>query len=161
MDARTNKNRLIETMRIERARWDMLLVQVDSDRMTVPGVAGKLSVKDIIADVVRQERWVASQLQQDAAGEPAPLEKPEELSAGRSVRELMEESRRAFEQIVRILMRLPAEEIFSPQSYEWTGGNAVGAVIPTYTVEHYRRYHDSIRRWMTKRRRRRSQARTA
>jgi hypothetical protein len=161
MDARTNKNRLIQTMRIERARWDMLLVQVDSDRMTLPGVAGKLSVKDIIAEVVRQERWVASQLQQDALGEPDVREEAQEVSATRSVRELMDESRRAFEQIVRILMRLPAEDIFSPQPFEWTGGNAVGAVIPSYTVEHYQRYYAPIRRWISKRRRRRSQARTA
>jgi hypothetical protein len=160
MDARRDKNRLIDTMRIERARWDMLLVQVDSDRMTLPGVAGKLSVRDIIADVAQHERWVANKLQLDALGEPVPEEEVEEGSTNGTVRELMDESRRAFEQIVRILMRLPAEEIFSPQSYEWTGGNAVGAVIPAYTVEHYQRYYAPIRRWMTKRRRRRSQSKT-
>lgn len=156
MDARRDKNRLIETMRIERARWDMLLVQVDSDRMTVPGVEGKLSVRDIIADVAQHERWVANKLKLDALGEPVDEEEGGAKSTNVSVRELMEESRRTFEQIVRILMRLPAEDIFSPQSYEWTGGAAVGAVIPAHTVEHYQRYYASIRRWMTKRRRRRS-----
>jgi len=148
-------------MRIERARWDMLLVQVDSTRMNVPGVEGKLSVRDIIADVAQHERWVANKLQLDALGEPVAEEEIEVRATSLSVRELMEESRRSFERIVRILMRLPAEEIFSPQPYEWTGGAAVGAVVPAYTVEHYQRYYAPIRRWMTKRRRRRSQANPA
>jgi hypothetical protein len=154
MDARADKNRLIETMRIERARWDMLLVQVDVSRMTVPGVEGRLSMRDIIADVVKQEKWVASRLRQDALGEPDTEEKVEVRNSSISVRELMDESRRAFEQIMRIVMGLPAEDLFRPQPYEWTGGNPVGTAIPAYIVEHYHRHYGPIRRWMTKRRRR-------
>ncbi len=88
-----------------------------------------------------------------------PVEqKPEERSHFLSGRELMDESRRTFEQIVRSLMRLPAEDIFMPQLYEWAGDIPVGTIIPTYTVEHYRRYDGPIRRWITKRRRRRSRS---
>ncbi|MEO8287925.1 MAG: ClbS/DfsB family four-helix bundle protein [Chloroflexota bacterium] len=165
MDARRDKNRLLETMRIERARWDMLLVQVDGDRMTVPGVDGQLSVRDILADVVRQEKWAASQLRLAAieASEAAAAQGQEDVDAeehslAKSVSELMDESRWAFEQIVRHLMRLPAEDIFSPLRYEWTAGHAVGAVIPTYTLEHYRKYDGPIRVWMRAKRRRRSRA---
>ena len=81
-------------------------------------------------------------------------EKVEERGSSISVRELMDESRRAFEQIMRIVMGLPAEDLFRPQPYEWTGGNPVGTAIPAYTVQHYQRYYGPIRRWMTKRRRR-------
>jgi hypothetical protein len=165
MDDRANKNKLINTLRIERARWDMLLVQVDSARMMVPGVEGHMSVRDIIADVVTQERWVANRLQlsDTYTGEPDAPEDEESEERGHSltVGELMAESRKAFEQIVRVLTRLPAEEIFDPQPYEWTGGNAVAAMVPVYTVEHYKRHYASIRSWMTKRRRRRSQARSS
>jgi Protein of unknown function (DUF1706) len=166
MDARANKNRLIETLRIERARWDMLLVQIDTSKMTVPGVEGHLSVRDIIADVVQQEKWVARNLRDEAMEqrskelEAQGLQEPpaEERGPVMSVGELMDESRRAFEQIVRTLMGLPAEAIFSPQQSEWTQGDAVSAVVPAHTVEHYQRYYGSIRRWMTKRRRRRASA---
>ena len=92
-----------------------------------------------------------TQVEQD---EPRGGEKAEERGTSISVRELMDESRRAFEQIMRIVMGLPAEDLFRPQPYEWTGGNPVGTAIPAYTVEYYQRHYGPIRRWMTKRRRR-------
>lgn len=156
MDARANKNRLIETMRIERARWDMLLVQVDGTRMSTPGVEGQMSVRDILEDLVHQERWLAGKLDQFSPAAANTSAKSEPVDQGRvgSVGDLMAESRRMFEQIVRILMHLSAEDIFSPQRFEWTGGSTVGAVVPGYTLEHYRHYDSAIRRWMTQKRKR-------
>ena len=81
-----NKNRLIETLRIERARWDMLLVQVDSDRMTVPGVVGEMSMRDILADVVRHEKYAAWQLKRASlAGGAREASSKDYWQAGKSV----------------------------------------------------------------------------
>ncbi len=118
MDVRADKNRLIKTMRIERARWDMLLLQVDSARMAMPGVEGRLSVRDILDDLVQQERWVADQLEQVAPGEiadkPTLAQEPANRSLSLSVVELIAESRRAFEQIMSVLMRPPGHPAALP-----------------------------------------------
>jgi hypothetical protein len=110
-------------------------------------------VRDILAEVVTYERWAAGQLCQAVDEEPAPSAPSGERTFTASVGDLMSESRRAFEQIVRSLMRLPEEDIFSPQRFEWTGGQPVAAFVPGYTFEHYRKYDKSIRAWMKRKRR--------
>jgi hypothetical protein len=163
-----NKNSLIETLRIERARWDMLLVQVDSDRMTVPGVVGEMSMRDILADVVRHEKYAAWQLkramlERDQPAAAADASSPEARSdrvsdraaeKGAPAALLLEESRRTFEAIVRMLMRLSDEDIFS-RRLDAAGDRPVAALVPDCTFEHYRKYDAEIRRWMASRKRRR------
>ena len=165
-----NKNGLIETLRIERARWDMLLVQVDSDRMTVPGVVGEMSMRDILADVVRHEKYAAWQLKRAMLERDRPADSPPEArpkrvgkraaATGTPAADLLEESRRTFEAIVRILMRLSDEDIFS-RRLKNAGDRPVAALVPDCTFEHYRKYDPDIRRWMASRKRRRSRASAA
>ena len=159
-----NKNSLIETLRIERARWDMLLVQVDTDRMTVPGVVGEMSMRDILADVVRHEKYAAWQLKQamldhEQPATPAPKSRSGRVSVRAAEKSapaavLLEESRRTFEAIVRMLMRLSDEDIFS-RRLDAAGDRPVAALVPDCTFEHYRKYDAEIRRWMASRKRRR------
>src|SRR5947209_18259006 len=52
MDQATFINNLIET----RAQWDALIAQTDEQVMLEPGVEGNLSVKDIIAHILWNER---------------------------------------------------------------------------------------------------------
>ena len=164
-----NKNSLIATLRIERARWDMLLVQVDSDRMTVPGVVGEMSMRDILADVVRHEKYAAWQLKRAMLDHEQPASTSTSTPDTRSDRvgdraaansapaDLLEESRRTFEAIVRMLMRLSDEDIFS-RRLETAGDRPVAALVPDCTFEHYRKYDPDIRRWMARRKRRRSRS---
>jgi hypothetical protein len=161
-----NKNRLIETLRIERARWDMLLVQVDSDRMTVPGVVGEMSMRDILAEVVRHEKYAAWQLKRamlesdQPAATTTPDTRPDRVgdrAAATPAADLLEESRRTFEAIVRMLMRLSDEDIFS-RRLDTAGDRPVAALVPDCTFEHYRKYDPDIRRWMARRKRRRSRS---
>jgi hypothetical protein len=165
-----NKNNLIETLRIERARWDMLLVQVDSDRMTVPGVVGEMSLRDILADVVQHEKYAAWQLKQAMLDRDEPAASPAERRSGRvgnraasaaaPVADLLEESRRTFEAIVRMLMRLSDEDIFG-RRLDRAGDRPVAAMVPDCTFEHYRKYDPDIRRWMAGRKRRRTRSSAA
>jgi hypothetical protein len=161
-----NKNSLIETLRIERARWDMLLVQVDTDRMTVPGVVGEMSMRDILADVVRHEKYAAWQLQQAMLDEYPSVTVPKTRSGRARARAaekaapaavLLEESRRTFEAIVKMLMRLSDEDIFS-RRLDTAGDRPVAAMVPDCTFEHYRKYDADIRRWMASRKRRRNRS---
>lgn len=163
-----NKNRLIQTLRIERARWDMLLVQVDSDRMTVPGVVGEMSMRDILAEVVRHEKYAAWQLKramlerEHPPASPAHDTRPDRVgdraaANGTPAADLLEESRRTFEAIVRMLMRLSDEDIFS-RRLDTAGDRPVASLVPDCTFEHYRKYDPDIRRWMARRKRRRSRS---
>jgi chitodextrinase len=165
-----NKNNLIETLRIERARWDMLLVQVDSDRMTVPGVVGEMSLRDILADVVQHEKYAAWQLKRAMFDRDEPAASQSERRSSRvgnrasatatAAADLLEESRRTFEAIVRMLMRLSDEDIFGDRR-DAAGDRPVAALVPDCTFEHYRKYDPDIRRWMASRKRRRSRSSAA
>ncbi|HEX5692552.1 MAG TPA: maleylpyruvate isomerase N-terminal domain-containing protein, partial [Roseiflexaceae bacterium] len=69
MEESMTKAKLLETLRRERAEWDALVAQVPRDRMTIPGVAGHWSVKDVIAHLTYYERWLADRLHEQLRGE--------------------------------------------------------------------------------------------
>jgi uncharacterized damage-inducible protein DinB len=53
-----SKSQLFDVLRTHRAQWDAWLASVDDERMTQPGAAGHLSVKDIVSHITAYERWL-------------------------------------------------------------------------------------------------------
>src|SRR5258708_6989437 len=53
-----DKATLLKTLTETRAAWEALLAQIDEEQMQKPGVAGKWSVKDVIAHVASGEREI-------------------------------------------------------------------------------------------------------
>ena len=69
MDDQMTKIRLLETLRSKRAEWDAVLAEIPATQMDEPGVAGKWSVKDIVAHLAYHERWFADRLHESLRGE--------------------------------------------------------------------------------------------
>jgi hypothetical protein len=75
MGEQMTKSKLLELLRSRRAEWDALIAQIPEGHMTVQGVAGDWSIKDIIAHLAYYERWYADRLHEQQRGEQyAPTE---------------------------------------------------------------------------------------
>jgi hypothetical protein len=97
--------------------WEELLEQVGLIRMDQPGVNGEWSMKDIVAHLTGWNRWLITRLQAAQHGEseplppwPAQLQSDDEINAWifaskheRSVREVLDESRRPFQQLLAVM----------------------------------------------------------
>jgi hypothetical protein len=105
------------------AKWEAFLDQIGIARMDEPDVAGHWSVKDIIVHLTGWDRYVVARLQAARRGEPEPpppwsadLQNDDEINAwlyehnhGRSVNEILADTRELFQQIFTILVDLPAD----------------------------------------------------
>jgi len=56
------KQQLLETMKTTRADWETLLTKVGEARMTVAGVTGNWSVKDVVAHLTAWEKQTVARL---------------------------------------------------------------------------------------------------
>ena len=59
MSQPVSKNELIEAMESARNILDSLIDQIERSTMTLPGVSGEWSVKDILAHLTAYDRWLA------------------------------------------------------------------------------------------------------
>lgn len=163
-----NKAELLDWLQAEYRQWEAFLDQIGPECMDQPGVAGDWSVKDIIAHVTDWQPWMIARLQAAQRGEPKPtppwpahLQTDDEINAwiyeanrGRSVREVLDESQRGFQQLLSVVEGLPddvrIETIRSSAGREyhlvWLGDQrfAVGEFFDHFHDDH----EPDIRAWL-------------
>jgi len=162
-----DKTELLSMMRTERARWETLLAEVDEAQMTQGGVEGEWSVKDIIAHVTTYEGWIVARLDSALGGEMLRLEIDQldleqrnawifEENRNRPLHEVLEESQRVFQQLLKSVQALSDEDLTDPHRLEpfldplWTDGLPVLTCIAADSYEHYGQHIPSIRAWLDK-----------
>ncbi len=79
MSEKMTKPKLIAELRTSRAEWEALMQEVGEARMTLPGVAGDWSVKDIIAHLTSYVRWYAHATEAALNNAPPPVDGTEGL----------------------------------------------------------------------------------
>jgi hypothetical protein len=123
-----NKSELLNWLQGEYQKWEDLLDQIGTARMTQPGVNGDWSMKDIVAHLTGWNRWLVARLQAAGRGEaePAPpwpthLQSEDEINAwiyesyrGRSVREVLDETGQVFQQLLAVIEGLPEDVRIEP-----------------------------------------------
>src|SRR5215207_11240537 len=124
-----NKSELLHELQKEYGQWKELLDQIGPARMDRPGVTGDWSIKDIVAHLTGWQRRTVAGLQaaQRSEGEPPPpwpahLQTDDEINAwiyesnhGRSVREVVDDSRQVFQQLLAAIEGLPDEVLTDVQ----------------------------------------------
>ena len=135
---------LVQQMNSEQEAWEGLLGQIGEDRMEEPGVAGSWSIKDIVAHLTAWRRRTVGRLESVANGQPEPahewpadLHDDDEINAwfhardrDKSVGEVLDESRRVFEQLVSAIQKLPDDALDDPARFPWMEGAPVtGATL--------------------------------
>ena len=118
-----NKSELLDWLRDDYRQWEELLEQIGPERMEQPGANGDWSMKDIVAHLTGWQPRVNANLQAALRGEseppppwPAHLQTDDEINAwiyesnrGRSLREVLDEADRSFQQLLAIIDGLPDE----------------------------------------------------
>ena len=163
------KSELLYWLQDEYRQWEGLLDQVGPERMEQPGVNGDWSMKDIVAHLTGWQPGVLAQLQaaQRGQSEPPPpwlaqLQTDDEINAwiyesnrGRSLREVLDESRQVFQQLLRVVEGLP-EDIQIEQVHQgarvyhlvWLEGQRFQ---PGEFFDHFHDDHESdVRAWLAR-----------
>jgi len=129
-EVRMKKSELLYWLQEEYQQWQGLLEQIDPTRMDQPGVNGQWSIKDLVAHLAGWQPRLISHMQAAQRNEPEPpppwpahLQTDDEINAwiyesnrGRSVREVLNESRHVFQQLLAFIEGLP-DDVRIDQEY--------------------------------------------
>jgi hypothetical protein len=160
------KSELLNWLQEEYQKWEAFLDQIDPARMDLPGVSGYWSMKDIIAHLTGWDRWVVVRLRATQRGEPEPpppwpvhLQTDDEINAwiyesyrGRSVREVLDETRQVFQQLLAVIDSFPADvQIEQVESaYYLVLANDERFLVGEF-FDHFRDDHEpDVRAWLAR-----------
>jgi hypothetical protein len=149
---------LLETLRDRRAEFDAVLMKVPQEAMTLPGVQGEWSVKDIIAHLAYYERWMADRIHEQLRGETYT---PNELDMmhfdarniiihglykDHTLPEVLALSQVAFHRLVSGVEAHSEAFLTEPQPI------LVGEMLRSEVYDHYRQHIPYIEAWLAARR---------
>jgi hypothetical protein len=147
----------------ENRNWEELLSSIGEARMEQPGVAGHWSVRDVIAHITSWRRRTVQRLQAVAKGEPSspPPPWPSDLNTddkinawfyeqerGKSLREVLDDSRRTFQQLRAAVEAIPEAVLDDPKNFPWLEGQPLSAAL---LFSHFRDEHEAdMRAWLAR-----------
>ena len=160
------KSDLLNWLQEEYQKWEALLAQIGPTRVDQAGVNGDWSMKDLVAHLTGWQRRLVARFQAAQRGEPEPpplwpahLQTDDEINAwiyesthGRSAREVLDESRQVFQQVLAVVEGLPDEvriERIEPAYYlVWLGDERFQ---PGEFFDHFRDDHEpNVRAWLAR-----------
>ena len=152
---------LIAQLNSEQDAFEGLLGEIGQDRMEEPGVAGRWSIKDIVAHITAWRRRTVGRLEAAANGEPEPsppwpadLREDDEINAwfherdrNKSVSEVLAESRDVFNRLSTAIEKLPEDALDDPGRFPWMEGTPFsGAAF----FSHFHDEHEAdMRAWLS------------
>ena len=158
-----NKPELLNGVREEYRQWEALLNQIGEARMDQPGAVADWSIKDIIAHLTGWRRRTVARLQAAQRGEgeppsywPTHLQDVDDINAwiyetnrNHSVREVLDESRQVFRQLLAVIEGLPDDVRIEPEWHlVWLNGQRFPA------GEFFDHFHDDhepdVRAWLAR-----------
>lgn len=160
------KTELLNWLQEEYQKWEASINEIDPARMDEPGVNGDWSMKDIVAHLMGWNRWLVARLQAAQRGEPEPpppwpahLQTDDEINAwiyetyrGRSLREVLEETRQVHQRLVTTIEELTddvrIETIEPAYSLVWVNDQRFPA---SEFFDHFRDDHQpDVRAWLAR-----------
>lgn len=161
----TDKQSLLEAFSREQAKLEALLATLDADDMTMSGVVGDWSVKDVLAHLAEWHAmclsWYAAGLRGEVPELPAPGYKWNQTPAlneqiyqanrDRPIDDVRQWFQSTQAEIIGTVQSLPDAVLFSPNQFAWTGKNMLGAYFVSATSSHYLWAYNEIRKGLKKR----------
>lgn len=146
MEEPVTKKQLIDAIRVERARWEMLLLRVGAGRMSLPVCGEGRSVAELVRDLHEREHWLVGRL----ASVSASLPDRHFLRATTCAHEdVVEASSAAFNEILRLLVSLSEPDLFSRDRFAWLHGRTLAEVVTACTTCYYREHDAPLRSWLS------------
>jgi uncharacterized protein (TIGR03083 family) len=153
---------LLTAMDAELAKLEAQVAQLPPEQLTLPGVTGEWSVKDLFAHLTAWQQLVLGWHAAGKRGE-TPVTPAEDLTWA----QIPELNRRIYEahkdepldEVRAAFSRSAAEcraavaasddhELFAPRVYKWTKTTTLGAYYVSATSSHYLWARDEIRKWV-------------
>ncbi len=157
---KVSKADILKELQEENARWEALLAEIGEADMMKPGFAGDWTMKDVVAHLTGWRRRSVSRLQANLRHEPAPpppwpedLQTDDEINAwiyeqnrDRSLEEVLQDSREAFEQLFQVIAAFSESDLADPGRFPGLGGEPLtGAAF----FGHFHEEHEpNIRAWL-------------
>ncbi len=163
------KTELVNWLQGEYQQWQALLDQIGPARMNQPGVAGHWSMKDRVAHMFCWQPRLIAQLEAAQRGEPEPpppwpahLQTDDEINAwiyestrGNSVSQVLDYSRRVFQQFLDVIQSLPEDVRIEQLHYQGTVYNLVWLNDKRFPAgelfDHFHEDHEpDVRAWLAR-----------
>ncbi len=149
MDQPLTKKLLIDTMRVERARWEMLLLRVGPRRMSVPVEGTGRTIAEIVGALHERERWLVERLASVQAL-PSPFAESQSRGPGPNQHTpLIDASREAFNEVLRLLVPISEPDLFGTCRFQWSQGRTLAEVVFACTISYYIEHDPPIRSWLS------------
>jgi len=141
------------------------LSNLSNPEMLLPGVTGARSVKEIMAHLTAWEQlfieWYFAGKQGKSPETPAVGMSKKMIDAinqqifenneSKTLDEIVETFHSSFRQIIAIIESIPQEEMFSHNTYSWTGKWTLADYIAGNTRNHYAWAKYQIKNWIDRR----------
>ena len=162
MVSKRTKESIIEEILTERRRLEKNLSALSPDLMTMPGVVGTWSVKDIMAHLTAWEQlflgWYDAGLRGEVPETPAPgftwanyhllNQKIYEDNRARTLEDVQESFDSHYRITLERIRSIPEEEWFEAAAYAWMEeGWPLYRYVLANTSAHYRWAKKHIRKW--------------
>ena len=157
MAQQRTKTFIIERFHTERRRLERNLSSLTPEQMLQPGVAGKYSVKDVLAHLAEWESFLPDWLEPSRQGEDVATpdwSKVDELNEkiyqkhkDKTSDEVLAYFRDTHTQFMSLVEAMPEDEMLTPALYTFLGGGALWDWLNAYAA------HDlwgkrQIRKWL-------------
>jgi uncharacterized damage-inducible protein DinB len=148
-----NKNIFFNALLDEHARWIKVIESLEPEKLGEPGVAGTWSIKDIIAHISWYEREIIPLIQQHRlTGSPLWNLSTDERNAAifeivhdHPVKEVLEESKAVFNELVEAVKTLSTEDLNNPSHFAGMPADWIPLqIIAGNSYEHYRQHFPDV-----------------
>jgi hypothetical protein len=157
-----SKTQLLSELQDEQAAWEAMLSAIDDAHMTVPGVAGEWSIKDIVVHLTGWRKRTVSRFQAALQHQPMPalpwpphLWTDDEINAwmvasnqDRPLSAILQEDRAVFQQLVDTLSAFPEVELMDPHRFEWLEGELLSGAA--FFAHLHEEHEPDIQAWLNK-----------
>lgn len=156
MIKQTSKQQILKDIEGERRRLEKNLAELSPSQMTIPGVVGKWTIKDILVHLVAWERLFVGWYEGGLRGEMAAIPQNSkdihalnreiyERNKNTPLDDVLKDFHASYQQTLAIVQSIPEEDIFVHAA--WTGRWILGDFITANTCNHYSWAKTQIRNW--------------
>ena len=147
----TSKQELLSAIEKERPALEKFLETLTPEQMTVTGIVGEWTVKDVLCHLIAWEQMCLSWYRKGLDGEmpavPAPgfkwNETPQlnqkiyEEHRDWPLEKVLNRFQESHAEILGVIRSLPNETLFTPGKFAWTNKNTLGTYLVSATSSHY------------------------
>lgn len=154
--------RLARILETERAKWNALLAQVDSEHLEMPGVEGDWSVKDLVAHLTWYEQSIVEGARQVLGGGTFTRRRPAGVSLDEQNARIASESQKrpasevlagadaVFADLLAIIAACPQDMLNDPRRLGLPDDMLPWMGVANNSYAHYRAHEPALRAWIAR-----------